>query len=317
MRVVVMGAGALGSYYGGRLAQGGARVTLIGRGEHLRAMQRNGLVLATDESEARITELVAVSDPDQAGPADLVLLTVKAYGLPAALHSLKPLLQEGTIILPLLNGVDIPERIRAGLPGKLPAVTVLGGLSYAAAGLDGPGRVRRRGATELLLYGPWNGCPFGNQQALEDLFSRAGPTAECTLEIQRYVWSKFMRVCGTQGLCCVTRSPVGPLVRDKTLRAVYIACLREIETLARANGVDLPVDIVEEVLAQADRIAPENKPSMLQDLERGKPLELDSIFGTAVRLSAKLGVPTPIIGQIHAALKLHGEGISAPAQSGS
>jgi 2-dehydropantoate 2-reductase len=306
MKVVIMGAGAIGGFYGVKLARAGEEVTFIARGEQLRALRERGLTVERDEETFTLHPLRATDNPAEAGVADLVLMTIKSYDLERACESIRPLIGPETLVLPLLNGVDIAERM-----GRVLGMAhLLSGQSYVPARVTEPGVIRQPGAEGTLIFGEPVGGPSPRSETLCAALRRAGIPAEVAADIRTELWKKFVLVAPNGGVGAVTGFPMGAVRSDPDTRALVVAAIREVEAVARAQGIDLGADVCERVLGFVDSVPPWNKPSMLQDLERGKPMELETLQGTLVRLGRELGVPTPVNGLIYTALKLRARGRS-------
>jgi 2-dehydropantoate 2-reductase len=299
MRIVIFGTGALGGFFGARLARAGASVTFIARGETLRALRSNGLRVESQLlGDIFLPRVAATDDPAAAGTAGLVLLTVKGYDLAATAASLAPLIGAGTAVLPLLNGVEIAERMGA----VLGMAHMLGGLTYVAAGMTAPGVIRHSANDGITLGAPPGGASDRVEPARAAL-AQAGIPVTVSGDIVRDTWAKAVLFAGTGGVLAVARATFGAVLRDPDLREMFTAALGEAAAVARRRGVALPPDIVEQGLRVADAFPPEAKSSMLRDVEAGRPLELEPMHGAIVRLGRELGVPTPACAFIYAALK--------------
>ena len=299
MKIAVMGAGGIGGYYGAMLARAGEDVSLIARGAHLEAIREHGLKVLRDTETFTVRPSLATDDPARVGPVHLILLATKAYDLDAAARAMRPLLGEDSVVLPLLNGVDIPERVAR----HIPATQVLAGLTYSPANRPAPGVVHQPGARQKVIFGEVDGSISRRARNILALLERCGIEAELTDQVHKAIWSKFMFVTANGGVCGVTGSPMGTVLGHPETRALYEACCREVEAVARARGVHLAENIVPISLEHAHAMPPDTQPSMLQDLEAGKPLELDVLNGTVARLGRELRVPVPVNTLIHAVLK--------------
>ncbi len=306
MKIAIMGAGGIGGFYGGLLAKAGEDVAFIARGPHLDAMRNNGLRVLSHFGDFDLPTLNATDDPAQVGPVELVVMTTKAYGLEAAARAIQPLVGAETVVLPLLNGVEIAERIGIVIGGK----HLLGGLAKISSAIAEPGVIRQTTPFQQLLFGEFSGEPSHRARAVEGVLKGAQIDAVLTPHIERELWHKFILLTAMAGVCAITRHTVGPVRSDPDTRDLLGGCMREVEAVARQKKVDLAQGVVVDTLAFIDGVSPENKPSMLLDLERGKPLELDALNGTVVRMGTELGVPTPVNQFIYAALKLHADGQS-------
>ncbi len=302
MRMTVMGLGGVGGYFGGMLARRYAgsrehRVVFIARGAHLDAIRRDGLCLRTVEGEYRVVPDLATDRPTEAGPCDLVLLCVKGYDLEATAAGIVPLLHDGTVVLPVLNGVDIAERLRLFLPRGI----VLSGGVYISAFIESPGVVRQVGGSCQLIFGPDDG-KSESYRPLESLLREAGIKAELSAEIAVPLWTKYLFVSPMAGLTSLTGLCFGDVMADPKLRDRVRGLMAEIDRLARAKGVRLPADSVEKGIAIVERFPHETKSSLQLDFAKGGRTELDLFTGYAVRAGRSLGVPIPLHEELHAAL---------------
>lgn len=305
MKIAIMGAGGIGGYLGALLARKGEEVVFIARGAHLQAMRKAGLrVESTVSGDFTLPDVRATDDPREAGEVDLVLITTKAYDLMAAAQAIKPLLGPRTAVLPLLNGVDISERIGA----EARIEQVLGGLWMISSSVTAPGAIRQVGLDHKIVFGEFSGEATPRAQAIAALLSSVNIETVLTPNIEQELWKKFLFIAPLAGVCGVTRQTSGPVRSDADTRALLQGALLEAEAVARKKGVELPDDIVAETLGIFDGLWPEDRPSMALDLERGNRLELEVLNGTVVRLGEELGVETPINRFIYAALKLHARG---------
>jgi 2-dehydropantoate 2-reductase len=306
MKIAMMGSGGIGGYYGGRLAQAGEDVTFIARGAHLAALRAGGLRVFSHYGDFSLPQVNATDDPAAVGPVELVVMATKAYDLEAASAAMRPLIGPHTTVLPLLNGVDIAERIGA----VVGAQHVLGGLCGISSALDGPGVIRQVSPFEFVQLGELHLRRTPRAEAAEAAFKRAGTQVELVADIRRALWDKFLFLTAVAGVCSVTGQVLGAVRADPDTRALLADCLAEIVAVARAEGIAYDDASAAEVLKQVDVRPAALKPSMMLDLERGKPLELEALHGTVVRLGAAHGVATPANAFIYAALKgrAHGAG---------
>ncbi len=304
MKIAIMGAGAVGGFYGGRLARAGEEVHFIARGAHLAALREKGLrVESPTVGDFELPQVNATDDPAQVGPVELVWMTTKAYDLEAGAEAMRPLIGENTVVIPLLNGVDIAERIGAVLGME----HMLGGIVQVSVAMAEPGLIRHA-VMDRLVFGELAGGTSARCEAIRETLHGAGIQAELSEDIRREIWLKYLFLSTVAGMCSLTRQTLGPVLADPDTRAMLVACFRELEALARKEGIALEEGIVEERLAMADGLPKTMKPSMLLDLERGRALELEALQGAAMRLGRKLGVPTPVNDFIYAALKHHAGG---------
>jgi 2-dehydropantoate 2-reductase len=307
MKIAVMGAGGVGGYYGARLARAGEAVAFIARGAHLAALRRRGLRVEGDAERIVLERVTATDDPAAIGPVDWVLLATKAYDLEDAARRIQPLVGPQTAVLPLLNGVDIAERIGA----VLGAQHVLGGLAQISARIAEPGLIRQMGPLNKIVFGELSGEESPRALAIHGCLRGAGIDAELSRTVRSEIWKKFIFIAAAGGVCAVTASLLGPVLADADTRALYLACVEELAALARAQGVALPASVVADTMAFSARIPPQTRPSLLLSLEQGQRLEVEALNGTAARLGGELGVPTPVNRFIYAALKLRAGGRAA------
>jgi len=299
MKIAVFGAGGVGGYYGGRLAQAGEQVIFIARGAHLQAMQATGLRVDSIRGDFTLPKVQAFEDPAQAGVVDCVLLAVKAWQVPEAARALKPMLGEHSTVIFLGNGIEAPEQ----LCNELGAVHVLGGLTRISAAIAGPGHIRHVGIEPFIAFGELNGQPSARVQALREAFERAqGVTVATPADIVAAMWEKFIFIAAISGVGAVTRAPAGALRSIPETRALLQAAIAETAALARARGVSVGAQIEAQTLAFIDAIAPGVTASMQRDIMDGRPSELEAQNGAVARLGRLAGIPTPAHDFIYASL---------------
>jgi 2-dehydropantoate 2-reductase len=298
MKIHVFGAGGVGGYLGGRLAQAGEEVTFIARGEHLRAMQTGGLHVESVQGDFSVNPVRTAAHPAQAGTADIILVALKAWQIAEAAESLRPAVGPDTLVVPLANGVEAPEQLAAVL-GDRP---VLGGLCRISSMLAAPGHVRHTAIEPSIVFGERRGGPSPRAEALRAAFERAGVLAEVSTDISRAMWEKFIFIAALSGVGAVTRAPVGVLRSLPETRALLEQAMHEIAAVGRSLGVTLPVDVVARTLAFIDSIPAHTTTSMQRDIQEGRPSELDAQTGAVVRLSTQAGLSAPVNGGLYACL---------------
>jgi 2-dehydropantoate 2-reductase len=304
MRIAIMGSGGVGGYLGARLAASGQDVTFLARGAHLAARREYGLALRSALGDVLIRPAQASDDPAAVGPVDVVIFAVKLYDTDAAAAASRPLIGPGTGVLTFQNGVDSTET----LARVLGPAHVIGGVAHIASVIAEPGVIRHTGTMARFVLGELNGDDSERIGALADALGTAGVDHEISPDIQRDIWDKMVFLATFAGVTALMRLPIGPIREDPDTRAMLRAGLHEAHAVARAEGIGLPDDFVERTLARCDGLPYEMKSSMLQDLERGRRLELPWLSGTIVRMGQELGVPTPTHALITTALKLHADG---------
>ena len=303
MRVVVMGAGGVGGYFGAKLARAGEAVTVVARGAHLEAIRRDGLrVRSTVEGDLTVRP-EAVDDLAHLPLADVVLFCVKSFDTEAAVEALRPVVGPETAVVTLQNGVDNVEKLEAGLgPGH-----ALGGAAYVFATIETPGVITHR-FLGRIAFGELDGRVTPRAERLRDALARAGVPVELSADIQRVMWEKYLLISAQAGLTALARCPIG-VVRDtpETWR-MYRLIVEELTGVARAADVRLAPDMVETILKVVGGLDPRAFSSLHHDLTHGRRLELEALHGHAVRLGERLGVPTPMLFAVYAALKPHAAG---------
>jgi 2-dehydropantoate 2-reductase len=301
-RIAVLGAGAVGCYFGGMLARAGAPVTFIGRTPHVEAITRHGLYIDTLQFKEQI-HAEASTEVSAARGAQMILLCVKTVATVEAARSLLPHLSPGALVLSLQNGVDNVERIRSNTPIEAIPVAV-----YVAAEMSAPGRVKHTGRGDLILGDlPGGARDEPRQRQLESiaaLFARAGVPCSVSRNIEGELWTKMIINCTYNAISALGRARYHRLAGNPWTRALMIKTIEEAVAVARAAGVRLPdVDQVEVGLDIANTMA-NAMSSTAQDLARGKRTEIDSLNGYLVRRGAELGVATPVNQTLHALVKL-------------
>jgi 2-dehydropantoate 2-reductase len=303
MRIVMLGSGGVGGYFGGRLAAAGNDVTFVARGAHLAALKERGLRVLSPNGDIQLPKVHATDEPRSIGPVDIVFFTVKLYDTESALATLPPLMGRGTLVVSLQNGVDAAEMLSRAVG----ASHVAGGTTLLVAAIAEPGVIRHN-ALGRLAFGP---LQPEQRPLLERLFERcsaAGIETVLSDDIQLEIWSKFARLTAFSGMTAVTRCPIGPLQADPDLWAMTRAAIGESVAVARAKGVALPVTLIDEIAESMRTMPPQSKTSMLGDLENGRRLELPWLSGTVVRFGEQIGVATPVHRFITTVLKPHVNG---------
>ncbi len=308
MRIAIMGGGAVGGYFGGLLALGGMDVTFIARGEHLRAMQKNGLTLEIPKATLHISNARFVAEPTEVGKCDVVLFAVKAYDIEAAAAPLKPLVDSGATVISVLNGVDHQDRIGA----IVGADRVLGGLAMVSGVVTAPGVIRYTSPMSSLRFGEADGRLSSRAIAFRDACVAAGFNAEVDGDIRAAQWAKFVGLATNAALTCLFRLPVGYIYHDPEIIPTALRGFEEVAAVGRALGIALPTDIAQQGLALHQSFPKTMYASMYHDLAKGKPMELDSLSGYIVRQGRALGVPTPIHEMAYLALKPYLNGMPKP-----
>ncbi len=290
MKIAVFGAGAVGGYFAGRLAQGGEEVVLIARGEHLQALRQHGLRVDSIKGDFVVQPSLATDDPRQAGTVDVVLLGVKAWQVPEAAQAMRPLIGPETFVVPLENGVEAPDQLAA----VLDAGHVLGGLCKIFSFLAGPGHIRHAGMEPYVAFGELDNRPSERAERLRRAFERAGVVADIPPDIQVAMWEKFLFIASLSGVGAVTRAPVGVLRSLPETRQMLEQAMGEVLAVAHTRGIAVPEETIAGTLALIDGMPPGATASMQRDIIAGRPSELEAQNGAVVRLGRERGVATPL-----------------------
>jgi 2-dehydropantoate 2-reductase len=301
MRIAIMGAGGIGGYYGGRLAQAGHDVVFIARGEHLRAIQARGLTLVGPAGEAHIAAARASADPGTLDPVDVVLFCVKLYDTEDAAQAIKPLLVKGGVCITLQNGVDGAQRIGAVVGHE----RVMAGIAFVSAVIESPGVIGYKSKSPSIQFGEADGHMSERAIRFREACVGAGFGAEVVTDIRAALWHKFVGLTVNSALTSLVRQPAGVIYPDPDLMALARAGFAETAAVGKALGVRLPEDIVEWQAKNHLGFPAGMYASMYHDLIRGRRLELESLSGLVVREGKRLGIPTPFHSMAYACLKPH------------
>jgi len=297
MKIAIFGSGGVGGYFGGRLAAAGEDVTFLARGAHLKALQDTGLHIASPLGNVHLPKVQAADRPEAIGPVDVVLFTVKLYDVDASAATLAPLIGPDTVVITLQNGVDAMDMVGKHVGNE----HVAGGAAYIVAVIDEPGHIRHTIAQQLV-FGERDGRRSDRLVALEQAGVRAGFQAQATTDVESALWTKFVRLATWSGMTSATRSPLGVLRDTTETYEMMIAAIEEVIAVGRARGVKFPGDIMDGTITLMKNFPHGSKSSMLEDLERGRRLELPWLSGAVVRIGREVGVPTPIHRFINAVL---------------
>jgi 2-dehydropantoate 2-reductase len=301
--MLIVGAGGVGGYFGARLARAGVPVTLLARGSHRDAIQRDGLQIRSTVEGEYTVKVEVVERLDGRPPADVVLLSVKSFDTEAALTMVEPALGPDTTVLSLQNGVVNLELVQA----RVGAARTLGGAAYVFAERVAPGVIAHRFGGRIA-FGELDGRTTPRAERVRDAFTTAGVPVELSPDIRRVVWEKYLLICAQAGVTAVTGCPSGVLRTIPETWRLYRLLLEELAALAAAAGVELGADVVDRVLGAAAALGPQTRSSLADDLAAGRRLELEGLHGYAVRLGQRLGVATPSLFAVYAALRPHVEG---------
>jgi 2-dehydropantoate 2-reductase len=308
MKIVVMGSGGVGGYFGARLAQAGNDVTFVARGRHLAAMRKDGLTLESTHGNAKL-QVKAVEQPAEAGSADIVLFCVKLWDTEGAARQLKPIVGPGTRVIPFQNGVESIERLRKFFPQE----AVMGGSAYIASRISRPGVIEHIGQMARLQFGALVPSQRGAAEELLAACTKAKLNAEISDDIVRSNWEKFVFLVALSSATAVSRAPLGVVRADPDLRWLLEQAMRETWALGRARGVKLADDFIETRMKFAETLPAEMKASMAHDLEAGGRLEAPWLCGAVARMARESGLEAPVNQAVYAALKPYVDGSQVKA----
>ena len=299
MRIAVFGTGGVGGYFGGLLAHGGHEVTFIARGEHLRAIQANGLQVKSVNGDFTVRPAHATDDPARVGPVDYVVVAVKHYHLAPAAQQMRPLVGPETTVVPLLNGVDAHELLARTLGPE----AVVGGLCSLVSLVEAPGVIRQETRLRRVVAGELDRNRSERVERLVQAWAQTGAEAIQAEDILAALWTKFLFIVPFGGVGSLARCNMGEMLGNPETRELFIESMREVEAVARARGVELAPDVVDKALTMAEGFEPTATNSMQRDVAGGKPFELEAFSGAVVGMGEAAGVATPVHRHFYALLK--------------
>lgn len=298
MKILIMGTGGVGGYYGGLLAQQGNDVTFIARGAHLYALRHAGLKVKSVHGDFHVVPANATDDPINVGPVDLILFCVKTYNTDEAAQAIRPAVGHRTVVLSLQNGVEAAERI-----GKVIGPEhMIGGATWLSAAVEEPGVIKQISQFRRIVFGELAGGRSERIQSVYEVLNQTGITVEISEDIQKVLWTKLVFITAVSSIGSLTRLPMGDFRSIPESRNLLASIMREVESIARAQAVNLDADVVQKWLEFIDNAAPGIKPSMQLDVEAGHRTELESMIGVVGRKGRELGVPTPVADFVYASL---------------
>ena len=304
MRIGIVGIGGVGGYFGGKLAKEYQnspehQIIFIARGKHLAAIKKKGLQLFTREGDYVARPALATDNPAYAGIFDLVFFCVKSYSLESSAQVLKANINKNTVVIPLLNGVNIAERLRAFLTD---ADTVRGCV-YISSFIKKPGVVCQTEGSCKLIFGTDD--EFTNQyQYILDMLLKAKINTELTNRISEVLWTKYLLMCPLGSLTSVTGKTYGGIMVDQILRQKLRGMMQEVATIARARNISFPENAVEKTMELVGSFAYDTKTSMQMDREKGKQTEIDTLTAYICKAGKEFGIPTPLHNEIYFQLQI-------------
>jgi len=299
MRMAVMAAGAVGGYFGGRMAAAGHDVTFVARGAHGDAIRRDGLRIESALGDLHLKNLNVTDDPKQVGPVDLVLFAVKLWDTETAGEQARALVGSNTRVITLQNGVDSVERLAPILGDDV----TIGGATYIVTTIAKPGVIRHTGARAEVRCGRLDRRPDAVLAGYVQQMKAANIEITLTAHMLLDIWKKFVLLSGTSGITASTRQPLGVIRDDADMRAFFYQLMHETIGVGRAAGVEFAADFAAELDRWVASFPPTMKASMANDLDAGRRLELDWLAGKVVALGRKYGIATPGHEAVYAILK--------------
>jgi 2-dehydropantoate 2-reductase len=300
LKVVVMGAGGVGGYFGAKLARAGAEVTFVARGPHLDALRAKGLTVKSGPEGEHTVAVTATEDLRGHSPVDVVLFCVKSFDTDSAAEAIRPVVGPETAVVSLQNGVDNEERIDAAL-GRGHA---LGGVAYVFATIASPGVIAHTIGGKIA-FGEMDSSAGPRTERLRDALAKAGIPVDLSRDIRRVLWEKYVLIVPQAGMTALTRGAIGPIRDTPETWAMYRGIVDELVAIAAAEKVGLASDAATTVLTGVQALPPTATSSMYHDVVHGRRLELEALQGHAVRLGERHGIPAPFLFAVYAALKPH------------
>lgn len=289
MKIGIIGAGGVGGYFGGRIAEAGHHVTFICRGEHLSVLRKKGLTVKSIKGDFRIDKVNATDKFEILEDADLILICVKAWQVSEIAKKLKPAANKSALVVPLQNGVLAAEELKQYINEE----NILGGLCFIISKIESPGIIDHFGLEPSIVIGKLNGERGGRINKIKGLFDSAGINSRISDDIYADLWKKFITIC-VSGLLAVTGSTYGEVRELPETRRMMIDLLNEVFTLSQKMGIKIESDFVAKTISLIDSYPYASTSSLTRDVWEGKPSEIDYQNGTVVKLGERFGVDTPV-----------------------
>ena len=299
VNIAVYGSGAVGGYFGARLAEGGHDVTFIARGKHLAAIRATGLRVSSPKGDVVITPATVTDEPTTVGVVDIVLVGVKAGQVSEIAPTLASMVGPDTVVVPLQNGIEAATELAAGVG----AAHVIGGLCRVVTSLTEPGHITHAALDPTVVIGELDGSSSDRILRVRDALEQAGVTVETPDDIRVALWEKFLLIAPWGGLGGLTRVTLDVLCHTPETRQLLEQAMAEVAALAAAHDVRLPSDVAVKTASYLAGLPPGGTASMQRDLIEGRPSELDAQTGSIVRLGRATHVDTPVNSFIYDCLK--------------
>lgn len=304
LRIGIIGIGGVGGYFGGKLAREYEnskehQIIFIARGDHLKAIQKNGLQLLTKEGDYLVRPEIATDKPEDAGIFDLVLFSTKSYSLEYSAKTFSACINKNTVVIPLLNGVNSAERIRK----ILPRADIISGSVYVISHIEQSGVVRQEGGSCKLTFGTDDAASSKKYVFILDILLQAKIDAVLTDKISEVLWTKYLLMCPIGSLTAATGKTYGGIWEDPGLRKKAKDMMLEVVAVAKAHRVNLPDNAVDKAMEMISGFDYNSKTSMQIDREKGKQTEIDALTAYLCKAGKESGVPTPLHDKIYEKLK--------------
>jgi 2-dehydropantoate 2-reductase len=300
MRVLVLGTGAVGGYFGGRLVEKSEAVTFLVRENRKKQLDQTGLVIKSVHGDFQ-SQINTIVSGEAVKPYDLIILSVKSYHLEHALSSVAPYVGENTVILPLLNGLSHVQKLQEHFGNE----KVIGGLCFVEATLNEHGAIIQASPRHDIIFGELDGTLSPRIEKISQLFTGANFIANASTTIHRDMWNKYIFISALSGMTCIMESAVGPIIERVEGKEVYQLLLNEIYSIAKATGVELDNQIVQKTMDITIALNYEMKASMYKDMEKGLQIESEHLQGNLIKLADQYGIETPILKTIYTKLKIY------------
>lgn len=302
-KILIVGIGGVGGYYGGLMAKYSEEnpeleIYFLARGKHLEAIQKNGLTLITEKGNVLAHPKLATNDVSEIGKMDYVIITTKSYDLVQTIQQISASIDKNTVILPFLNGADISDQIRTLLPNN----EVWDGCVYIVGRLNKPGIVESSGGIHDLYFGAENGSSE-KLSWMDDLFKKSGIKSHLEEEIKMIIWRKFLFISVTASLTSYFNVGFRDLLTDEKRKHTTMSCINELLNVARSEGVNFEQDIIDSTIRRIERLPFETTTSMHSDFIAGKNTEIETLTKVVVNYGKKNGVETPVYNLIYQGLK--------------
>ena len=289
MKIAIIGTGGVGGYFGAKLAQAGNEVTFLARGEHLKAIQKNGLTVKSILGDFRVENIKATDKISNIEKPDLVIISVKAWQVKGIGEELKPILKSDTTIIPLQNGVLAADELMENIERK----HILSGLCRIISKIEAPGVINHFGVTPTIVFGELDKSKTERLARIQNVFSVAGIESRISDDIEADIWKKFISIC-VSGLLAVSNTTYGELRELKETRNLMVELINEVYILSKKIGVNIEEGFVDKTVSFIDTYPSDSTSSLTRDVWERKPSEIEYQNGTVVRLGEKYGVATPI-----------------------